>query len=74
MLYYSLMLYIHYNIQVYNNEIKYLMVTIDVGVTAIKTNSMARNIQGARIFSWEQLSSQRPCFAVAAPTIQLQLW
>lgn len=50
------------------------MVTIDVGVTAIKTNSMARNIQGARIFSWEQLSSQRPCFAVAAPTIQLQLW
>lgn len=50
------------------------MVTIDVGVTAVKTSNMAKNIQGARIFSCEQLSSQRPCVAVAAPPTQLQLW
>lgn len=54
--------------------IGYLRVTMEVGVTAVRTQSIAMNIQGARMPSWVQLSSHRPGLAVPLPAIQLQLW
>ena len=55
-------------------QIGYLRVTMEVGVTAVRTQSIAMNIHGARMLSWVQLSSHRPGLAVPPPAIQLQLW
>lgn len=51
----------------------YLIITINIKITTIKTNNITKNIQKTKIFNYKQLSSQHPYITITTPPTQLQL-